>query len=289
MGRHPQLYWPHWLTALLLAAVLAWPQAARAQQAPPVLADLPSLAVPGARVVDLATRTGVRQRLLLLRPPQVEASLILLVGGDGLLNLDQNFALGTRRGNFLKRIAARLARQGFQIALLDMARDESSFFGGPPLRTSAAHAQDLGGVSDFLRQEAPAPVWLVGTSLGTISAANAAGRLGPERVQGVVLSSTNLGGRHQAGVFALDLEAIRQPVLVVHHEQDDCFVCPYHQVPSLLQALTNAPVKEVLAYRGGLPAISEACEALSAHGFYGLEDQVAQDMGQWIKDHAPRP
>lgn len=289
MGRHPKLNWRPWLVVLVLAAGLAWPPAAAGQGPPPVLADLPSLAVPGARVVDLATRPGVRQRLLLLRPPRVEASLILLVGGDGRLNIDQNFALGTRRGNFLKRIAARLAGQGFQIALVDVAKDESSFFGGSPLRTSADHAQDLGGVSDFLRREAPAPVWLVGTSMGTISAANAAGRLGPERVRGVVLSSTNLGGRHQAGVFALDLAAIRQPVLVVHHQEDDCFACPYHQVPRLLEDLTSAPVKEVLAYRGGLPAISDPCEALSAHGFHGLEDQVARDMGQWIKAHGPRP
>ncbi|MBI4798588.1 MAG: hypothetical protein HY794_07630 [Desulfarculus sp.] len=236
MGRHPKLNWRPWLALLLLAAGLAWPPAAAAQGPPPVLADLPSLAVAGDNCSpDCRSRETC---------------------GNGLV---------------------------------DVAKDESSFFGGSPLRTSADHAQDLGGVSDFLRREAPAPVWLVGTSMGTISAANAAGRLGPERVRGVVLSSTNLGGRHQAGVFALDLAAIRQPVLVAHHQEDDCFACPYHQVPRLLEDLTSAPVKEVLAYRGGLPAISDPCEALSAHGFHGLEDQVARDMGQWIKAHGPRP
>ena len=275
---------------LLAAALLAASGAAGAAEDPPaVLADLPSLGEPGARLVDLATRPGVRQRLLLLRPARVQASLILFVGGDGRLNLDQNYALSTNQGNFLKRIARRLAGQGFLIALVDQAVEEGRFFNSAPLRTSAGHAQDMAGVIAFLRQEAPAPVWLVGTSMGTISAANVAIRLGPRLAQGLVLSSTVMGGGKEPGIFSLDLEEIRQPVLVIHHRQDGCPSCPYQQTGRLLRDLEKAPVKELLTFQGGRPDISGPCEALSSHGFYGVEDEVALALAAWIKAQSPQP
>jgi alpha-beta hydrolase superfamily lysophospholipase len=41
-----------------------------------------------------------------------------------------------------------------------------------------------------LREDAPVPVWLVGTSMGTVSAANAAARLMTGGPDGLVLTST---------------------------------------------------------------------------------------------------
>jgi len=45
-------------------------------------------------------------------------------------------------------------------------------------RTSAAHAEDTKYVIAELRKMFDIPVWLIGTSMGTVSAANAAGEIG---------------------------------------------------------------------------------------------------------------
>ena len=55
-------------------------------------------------------------------------------------------------------------------------------------RMAGAHAGDIGAVAAYLKQQASAPVWLVGTSMGTFSAAE--GAIAAKDVDGLVLSST---------------------------------------------------------------------------------------------------
>jgi len=62
-------------------------------------------------------------------------------------------------------------------------------------RTAPEHADDLGKVIADVRARTKAPVWLVGTSRGAISAANAASRLsGPPAPDGLVLISALMSG-----------------------------------------------------------------------------------------------
>jgi hypothetical protein len=53
------------------------------------------------------------------------------------------------------------------VAIVDPPSDRSSLYG---FRITRAHALDIKGVIAYLRQQAPVPVWLVGTSYGTVSA-----------------------------------------------------------------------------------------------------------------------
>lgn len=282
---------PALLVCLALLALLPGPTALPASEKVPVmslvLSTQPSLGAPGATLVDLSTRHEVRIRVLLLGPEKPLASLLLMVGGDGRLDLDEDTTINRERGNFLKRSAGLFAEQGFQVALMDVADDQSSFLGSLA-RNSPEHAQDIAGVMAYLRQRHPVPVWLVGASNGTISAANAAARLGKEDgPDGLVLSSSILRGRHFPDLFTLDLAEIHQPTLVVHHRQDGCHACPYEEVSSLLAALKNAAPKELISFSDGLPPVSEPCQALSYHGYYGIEPQVVETISSWIKSNNP--
>ncbi len=51
---------------------------------------------------------------------------------------------------------------------------------------------------------------------------------------------------------------IRVPTLVVHHKDDTCRASPYSGAEDILKALKRAPVKELMAFEGGSPAISRA-------------------------------
>jgi len=122
----------------------------------------------------------------------------------------------------------------------------------------------------------------VGTSRGTQSAAYVAIELtGPRGPDGVVLSATVLSDPRSRAVPAMPLARIAVPVLVVHHEQDGCRVCPFSEVPTRMDKLTNAPRKQVLAFRGGLNQ-GDPCEAFAHHGFNGLEAEVVQQMAAWM-------
>src|SRR5262249_55139885 len=148
------------------------------------------LGAAGARAEDIKTipaRPGVTQSFLLLRRVEKPvATLILFAGGNGALNLSSGQLAGLG-GNFLVRNRGRFAEYGFMVAVPDAPSDHTS--GLTRFRSTAEHAADVRALIAALRGRAPGvPVWVIGTSMGTVSAANAAARLREGGPDGVVLT-----------------------------------------------------------------------------------------------------
>ena len=234
------------------------------------------------KVVDVATRSGVSQRMLVLSPPEPKAAVILFPGGHGGLQLLPSGSFKWGEGNFLVRSRQLFADQGLIVAVVDAPSDRQSppFLSG--FRQTPEHAADIKAVIAWLRGQAKVPVWLVGTSRGTQSAAYVAIELaGPDGPDGVVLSSTILTDNKGRPVLAMPLAKLRIPVLVVHHEQDGCDLCRFSDIPALIDKLSNSPRKQVLAFKGGQNR-GDPCEAFAYHGFNGLERDVVGQTATWI-------
>jgi len=136
-----------------------------------------------------------------------------------------------------------------------------------------------------LRAEAAVPVWLVGTSMGTVSAASATARLaGAGGPDGLVLTSTvtRQGRERPESVGDVRLKDIRVPTLVVHHRDDACRSTPYADTPALMRDLGSAPRRELLTFSGGDPPQSGPCDARAAHGYLGLDTEVVAAIAKWI-------
>jgi pimeloyl-ACP methyl ester carboxylesterase len=242
-------------------------------------------------LIKVPTRPGVDQPFILVEPAaEPFASVILFAGGSGRLRTHRH-GTEVRSKNFLVRSRQIIAGYGLLIAVVDTPSDrkQDGLFN---FRTSVEHAQDIQGVIDRLRDKNNVPIFLVGTSRGTISAAGVAARLKSRRIAGVVLTSTvtrtnNRGDKEH--VFDADLEQISTPVLVVYHENDGCYVTPFEDADRLMDSLVNARHKKLLSYKGGKDPESEACRALSEHGFFGIEERVVDDIVRWIKEQAKRP
>jgi len=231
-------------------------------------------------LITVPTRSGVTQSFYLTEPVGVlAASLILFPGSDGKLR--GYGPANLRKGNFLVR--SRDLFVGFTVAVMDAPSDEASGM-GDDFRVSDAHRRDIGAVIAWLRQRTPAPVWLVGTSMGTLSAAYGA-TLQPGGPDGVVLTSsvTRSSRRVHNTVFDGSPNFVKVPILIVHNREDGCVVCPYSDIPDLLARFKNAPRSELIAFQGGAEPISEPCEALSRHGYLGIEDKVVAAIADWIK------
>ena len=233
------------------------------------------------KVVDIPTRPGVTQRFIHMPAADAKASVVLFAGGHGGLQIDDSGRPRTLRNNFLVRSASLFVAQGLTVAIVDAPSDRQSepyLFG---FRESAAHAADVQAVIAWLKAQSPAPVWLVGTSRGTQSAAAAAVALKSGGPDGVVLTSTILVDRRGTPVPDMAIDQLKMPVLVVHHEQDACRACLYSDVPRLMRKLTPVARKELLTFRGG-ESHGDPCEALSYHGYNGLESNVVARIGSWI-------
>lgn len=238
-----------------------------------------------AQYVTTSRRAGARQPFLLLRPQHPVAAVVLFTGGEGVVGISP---AGVKRpGNFLVRTRRLFAQQGFLVVLVDPPSDRTNLDG---FRTSQAHALDIKGVIAYLRQQADVPVWLVGTSYGTVSAAKVADHLAEEGgPDGIVLTSSLFRrGRIGDSVWDADPVRIRIPVLLVHHRQDRCWATPFGDAQGYLDRLTAAPAKELLAMEGGGPTRGGVCEPYDYHGFVGIERQAVDGIAAWIKSHSAR-
>lgn len=230
-------------------------------------------------IVTLPTRGGVTQSYLLAAPEggKAQAVAILFAGGAGRVDLERETArTGLDRGNFLVRSRQLFAQRGVAAAVVDAPSDESAGM-SDDFRLGGSHAEDIAkAVADLKKRYPGAPVFLVGTSRGTISAASAGRRLG-QSVDGVVLTATLfLAAGRRPGLSGFDFSAIPSPVLFVHHVDDGCSYTPYSSARRLADRFP------VVAVSGGRPAQSKPCEAMSPHGFVGKEAETVDAIVSWM-------
>jgi hypothetical protein len=235
------------------------------------------------RVVDVPTRPGVSQRFLFLSPREPRVTVVLFAGGHGGLQIAADGRVQWGGGNFLVRSRQLFVEHDLAVAIVDAPSDRqgspSRFLTG--FRQTPAHAADIKAVIAWLREHVEAPVWLIGTSRGTMSVGYLATQLtardGPD---GIVLTSTILADGDRS-VPAMELETLRIPVLVVHHEQDGCRFCLFRDMPALMHKLDAVPVKELIAVTGG-ESRGDPCEAFAFHGYNGIEREVVARIAGWI-------
>ena len=230
-------------------------------------------------IVSLATRGGVTQSYLLSAPEsgKPRAVAILFPGGAGKTDLERESARKVLdRGNFLVRSRRLLAASGIVAVVMDAPSDRASGM-DDEFRLSDVHAEDIGKVVADLKARYPGlPVFLIGTSRGTVSAAAAGRQLG-KAVDGVVLTATLfLATRQQPGLSGFDFGSIPSPLLFVHHTGDGCAYTPYAAAKRLSERYPLVTVS------GGLPPQSKPCEAMSEHGFLGREAGTIEAIANWM-------
>jgi hypothetical protein len=161
-------------------------------------------------------------------------TVILLAGGNGVLDVVQTGGqagdIRELQGNFLIRSARRFINARYNVAMLDAAPALPGSDGLNNQRLTQAHADHLGAVIGVVRNQLPnRPIWLVGTSNGTLSVVNAAARLtGSNLPRGIVLTSSitapGTAPDETGTVLAANpgLANISVPTLVAWHAQDQC-------------------------------------------------------------------
>ncbi|MBL8510202.1 MAG: alpha/beta hydrolase [Betaproteobacteria bacterium] len=233
---------------------------------------------PAGRLVKIDTRPGVTVGVYVIPTDHASATVMLLPGGSGSLAMRDG---APQSQNFLIRSHTYFLEQGFNVVMVGRPSDRDDL--DVDFRASATHVEDLRKVINWIHQEMPSPLWLVGTSRGTVSAASAAIAVGKPLIDGVVLSSSITSYKWAASVPRLKLSAIQVPVLVMHHEKDGCFACQPHEAHWIVDGLKRAPIKKLLLVNGGGNPQGDSCGALHWHGYIGMEKEAVGQMAAWIK------
>jgi hypothetical protein len=224
------------------------------------------------------------------------ASVVLLTGGNGVLNLNAAGDARDSQGNFLIRSARRFLNARLNVAMLDAEPAFPAPNGLTNQRLTQAHADHLAQVIAVVRNQWPGkPVWLIGTSNGTLSVFNAAARLtGGALPNGIVLTSTvtksdpagEMG--HVLGTNP-SLASITVPTLVMGHENDTCFVTPPSEAVNIYNGLTSLPLAKKMSamVKGGQPNVAvTACGAFHHHGYNGVEQAAVTAIVDFIRNQA---
>jgi hypothetical protein len=248
-------------------------------------------------VITLQPRSGVTQKIILLKPSNPVASVVLLPGGVGQIVIGEINGKPTikYKDNFLIRSMDNFVKNGFVVAVVDAPSDQQSKGMYISWRIGDKHVVDINTVSSYLKKSNNLKVWLVGTSNGTFSTCNAA--INSEgSIDGIVLTSSitdlkpykskvKVYKTHPHGIINMDLAKITVPAMIAYHVNDKCPGTPPENSETLKAKLTGSPKTLLAQFDGGLPPKSDKCKALSAHGFYGIEAEVVDNISEFIKSN----
>jgi hypothetical protein len=111
-----------------------------------------------------------------------------------------------------------------------------------PRRPTSSHGNSESLLRD-VKRHSPAPIWLVGTSRGTVPATAATVNDAAGLIAGLDLTSSVVAFRTPGAVPTQELARIKVPTLLVHHENDQCKVCAPDATTWIMSGLKSAPVK----------------------------------------------
>ena len=225
------------------------------------------------------TRPDVKATLFWEPVAGAKATVFLFPGGGGGFGKVEDGKATSN--NFLVRSASYFTANGFNVAIFGRPSDSEDLDYAD--RISDTHMADVRKVLDFVKTQSAAPVWIVGTSRGTISATATAIHVQGD-IAGLVLTSSVVNFKKPGAVPKQDLAAIEVPVLVFHHAKDACIHCRPDEVPAAFKGVRNAHVKKLIFVDGGANPTGDVCAGLHHHGFIGMEKEAVDAISDWIRN-----
>lgn len=215
----------------------------------------------------------------------------LLTGGKGRVDISNDARIVWGKNNFAIRSRKLLHSAGFATAVIAPPSDLPNLFGQ---RHRDSYAVDIGNVIAALRQRFRLPVWLHGTSRGTVGIAQTVPKITDplKRPDGLVLSATvtKPGGNDNPTIYDGALAKIIGPVLLLHHADDACHATPLQGARDATSAFRSAgPVELSIIRGGGKSADHRACGSRSYHGFIDVDKKAADAIVRFIKSNIRLP
>lgn len=230
-------------------------------------------------LLKVPTRSDVKTTLFWEPVEVAKATVFLFPGGGGGFSKVEDGK--PTSNNFLVRSAPYFTANGFNVAIFGRPSDSEDLDYAD--RISDTHMADVHKVLDFVKTKSTAPVWIVGTSRGTISATATAIHAQGD-VAGLVLTSSVVNFKKPGAVPKQELAAIKVPVLMFHHSKDARIHCRPDEVPAAFKGFRNAPVKKLIFVDGGANPTGNVCAGLHHHGFIGMERVAVDTISDWIKN-----
>jgi dienelactone hydrolase len=233
-------------------------------------------------LVSVGTRPGITTRVLFTTPPGAPKGVFLFFpGGEGFLVSATGLYGGFRR---------ELAATGYVVAVVDVPSDHSGGLGGQGelverFRTSAGHTQDVRAIIEHVHARWPTAVYLMGHSMGAISATHLAASLGDRRLTGVVLlGSPSERGPNGSWPSIPDAapHRVTVPVVIAHHRDDGCRGSTFATASRYPRLFSASPRVGFIEVNGGTSPSPNPCAGNNYHSFSGRRTQAMDAVVRWF-------
>jgi hypothetical protein len=211
-------------------------------------------------IPEISTVTTGGVKAVLIKPSKPVASIILLAGGDGNIGV-LDAGIISRQGNQLVRTRQNYAEKGFAVLVPDIG-------------------YNLSELITFMRK-IKAPVTVVGTSRGTIRAAQ--GLKNGAKPDKLVLTSgflSDASGDRENVINILNDVNLLPKTLIIHHRNDHCRRTSPEGVNDFMIWAQN---RAKLIWLEGGDEVGNPCEAQSFHGFLGIDQKVVEKISAFAR------
>jgi len=189
-------------------------------------------------------------------------------------------------GNFLIRSRRHLSDESIATFIVD-CQSESGDYCSAAYQSSNDRQQHVQKLIDFVRGRYPSlnEVWLVGTSMGTLSSAFLP-TYDAKAYAGAIHTATITEPWAQGSYRELanfDYQRSGIPQFFVHHRDDPCSLTTHSGAKKISESY-GFPLITVI---GGSGFQGGACQAQTEHGFKGMEQQTMKAIATIIKSGKP--
>lgn len=185
-------------------------------------------------------------------------------------------------GNFLIRSRQFLVDEMIASLIVDCQSDSGDLCSST-YQASQQRQEDVDKLIAEVKRRTPSisEVWLIGTSMGTISSSfmpihNPSGYAGAIHTASITEPYARNSYRELGG---FDYKKTAVPQYFVHHAADPCFLTTYAGAKSI----TDKYKIPLITVTGGSDFKGDACKAFTEHGFRGKEKDVMRNIGVIIK------
>jgi alpha/beta superfamily hydrolase len=226
----------------------------------------------GVLSIKKGTQNHTRLAVLLPGYPSVVRPVVL----DGTMQSSRI------AGNFLIRARRHLVDDAIATLLVDCYSDSGDICSGS-YQASAARQQDVQKLIDTVRERLTSiqQVWLVGTSMGTISSSFMP-LYSPSKYAGAIHTAAITEPNAPRSYRELDEFDYRRsgvPQFFVHHRNDPCSLTTYAGA----KQITERQGIPLISVSGGEGFRGDACGAMTEHGFRGMERATMLAIGSLIR------
>jgi hypothetical protein len=185
-------------------------------------------------------------------------------------------------GNFLIRARRFLPDESVATLIVD-CQSESGDYCSASYQASKERQEDVDKLISEVKKRTPSisEVWLVGTSMGTVSSSFMP-LFNPSAYSGAIHTAAITAPYARNSYTELGNFDYKKPSAIhyfIHHLNDPCSLTPYSNAKTIAEKY-NAPLVTVA---GGSGFQGGACEALTQHGFRGKEKEVMTEIAAIIK------